>query len=262
VASRGDARRLLDDLREAAGQAKAVTFAEKVTLHSVPASGNPVLSDAATMELLRSRLHALVAGVAIVADGQVVIGLPDQQAAVRTLALLQSAFAPPGPGVTTVFRENVRLENRDIAVERMAASPQVAVEKIRAGLRPKGVHEVKPGETAWKIALDSHVPLSRLAQANPGLDINRIRAGDRINIPGEGAPITVIAHQDIEQETSARGGRSVLVMRVTYENGAVVAREVVGHRRVGPAEAPPSQAERGPRRLTRARAGRRTEIVP
>jgi LysM repeat protein len=254
VASESDARRLLDEVKRAVGPPDQIAFAEKVTLHSVSAGRNPAASDAAAMEALSSRLHPVIPGVAIVADGQVVVGLPSQEEAVRALSLLQQAFAPSGLGVTTVFKENVHLEKRNIAADEMVTSAQAAVEKIRAGLKPKGIHEVKPGETGWKIALDSHVPLSRLAQANPDMDINRIRAGDRVNIPAEGAAITVIARKDVERETGLGPRRSVQVVRVTYENGVAVAREVVGHRRIA--------AEGGPLRRPRSpRAAGGTEVV-
>jgi LysM repeat protein len=245
---------LLDEVKRTGGPPEQIAFAEKVTLHSVPAGANPAISAAAAMEALSSTLHPVIPGVAILADGQVVVGLPSQQEAVRTLSLLQKAFAPSGPGVTTMFKENVRVEKRNIAAHQMVTSAQAALEQIRAGLQPKGVHEVRPGETAWKIALDSHIPLSRLAQANPDVDINRIRAGDRLSIPGEGAAITVIARRDVEQETSAGPWRSVQVMRVTYENGVAVAREVVGHRRTAP-------EARRLRRPTSLRAAGRTEEV-
>jgi len=120
----------------------------------------------------------------------------------------------------------------------------VLFRSIREETAPASVHEVRPGETAWKIALEAHVSVTRLAQANPGMDTNKLRAGDQIKIPGKAAPITVIAQKETQEPIGEGARRRLQVVRVTYENGAQVSREVIGYRRiVAPGNSPARRPE-------------------
>ena len=44
-------------------------------------------------------------------------------------------------------------------------------------------HEVRAGETAWKLARGAGVPLWLLGHLNPGVELDRLRAGTTLTIP-------------------------------------------------------------------------------
>jgi LysM repeat protein len=244
VGTRAEAERLLKEIGRSAGPVEKVRFAQKVTFHSVAAEGNPVQPEAKAMEALASRLQPVMEGAVILANGQVVVVLGSKAEAAKTLSRLLSEFAPAGTGFRTVFKEDVKIEMREAPADRFAASAEAAVERIREETAPASVHEVRPGETAWKIALEAHVSVTRLAQANPGMDTNKLRAGDQIKIPGKAAPITVIAQKETQEPIGEGARRRLQVVRVTYENGAQVSREVIGYRRiVAPGNSPARRPE-------------------
>lgn len=229
VASRADARRLLEAVKSPSGEAVGdVTFAEKVALHSVPASRNPVQSDSEAMKALAARLHPVVEAAAIVANGQVVLALPDQQEAVKTLSAILQRFSPTGGDVTRYFREEVKVETRSVPVEVMYASAEAAVERVAEASRPKEEYEVRPGDSAWRIAAKHNVPLSRLAAANPEANMDRVIVGETLRIPGELPPITVIARRELEEPVSDEPGAPKRKVRILYENGAEMSRQVIG----------------------------------
>lgn len=229
MASRADAHRLLDALKSPSGEAVGdVTFAEKVALHSVPASRNPIQSDSEAMKALAARLHPMVQAAAIVTSGEVVLALPDQQEAVKTLSAMLQHFSPRGEDITRYFKEEVKVETRSVPVGALYPTADAALERIVEASRPKVEYEVRPGDSAWKIAQMYGVPLSRLAGANPGLDLNRVRAGERLKIPGELPPITVIARKEIEEPVSDEPGAPTRKVRITYENGAETSHQVIG----------------------------------
>ena len=224
VASRADAHRVLDELKGAAeAPAGEVTFPERVTFHSVPASRNPVQSDSEAMKALAAVVHPVVRAAAIVTNGEVVLGLPDQKEALKTLSAILRKFSPPG-----VFKEQVRVETRDVPPDKLYPSAEKALARIEQASAPKGEYEVRPGDSAWGIARKYNVPLSRLAAANPDANMDRVIAGERVKIPGELPPITVIARQEIEEQVGEGIGARTRRVRITYENGAVVSREVIG----------------------------------
>jgi LysM repeat protein len=238
VASRSDASRLLDDIKKASGMAGDVSFSHKVTLHSIAAAGQRVLPGAEALGVLSEKLQPVVQASAILVNGELVVGLPDRKEAVQTLSSLLRELSPRVEGVQASFKESVKVETRDVSADHFAATAEEALAKIMKSAAPKGTHEVEPGETGWKIALTHHVPLSRLAAANQGVDLNRIRAGDELKIPGELPPLTVIARRDIREELAPGVSKTV---RVTYENGVEVSREVVARER------PPTGRRRRPR---------------
>ena len=200
------------------------------------------------MKALSAKLHPVVSASAIIANGEVVLGLPDQKEAVRTLSAILRRFTPPGGNATVYFKEEVKVETRDIAPAKLFATAEAALEQVEQSARPKGRYEVKPGDSAWKIAGEHDVPLSRLAAANPEVDLNRVRAGQRLNIPGELPPLTVVARKEVSEPLGEGPEAPVRKIRMIYENGALVSREVIGRppRRVHrEGEGAPAEGRRG-----------------
>lgn len=229
--TRADAERLLDELRSTSGfPPERVGFAQQVSFHRVSAARNPVQSDAEAMEALSSKLDLSVSGSAVLADGELVIALPDKEAAVQALSLLIERLAPPGPNTTVFFKEKVEIETRDVPAARLLPSAEEAARKIIEAASPTIVHEVKRGESAWKIARDHEVSLRRLAYVNPGLELNSLRAGAKIKIPGPIPSITVVAQKEIEEQVGEGLDQRTQTVLITYENGMEVKREMIGRR--------------------------------
>ena len=238
VGSHSEAERMLDEIRSAAAPSgRKVEFAQKVTLHSVPAKQNPVQGDAEVIGILSEELQLTVEGTAVLADGEVVFALPSQGEAVKALSLLLSEFSPDGDDVSAAFKEQIKVEPRPIPVDKYFASPPEALAAIVAGTRSGETHVVAGGETAWGIAQRLGVPLNRLAQANPEVDLDLLRVGEKLTLPVMRPPITVVARREIREEVGEGAQRRTRAVRLTYENGVEVKREVIGQRRM-PARTP------------------------
>jgi len=232
VASRSDAERLMHDLKALPGlPSDKVSFAQKVTLHSVPASRNPVASDSEAMEALSQKLTPVTRAAAILAGGEIVLALPTEEQAVTTLSMLLREFSPKGQvdTVDTVyFRENVKIDTRDVPPDVLYPSAEAAVAKIVEASSPRAEYKIKAGDSAWKIAREHDVTLGRLAAANPEADMNSVRLGEILKIPGELPPLTVIARAETTEELDPPGSGRTRKIRVTYENGVEVKREIIG----------------------------------
>ena len=251
VASQRDARRLLEEIKAASGlPPDRVGFAQKVTFHLVPVSGNPVQPDGEAMKDMATKLDLVVRAAAIAADGQLVVALPDQQEAVKTLSLILREFSPREGSAAVYFKESVKVDMRDVPAEKFCSSAQEALVKVLEESAPKAQHEVVPGDSAWKIAQKYGVSLTRVAGANPNLDMERLQVGQTVTVPGELAPVTVMAHREIEEPAAAGGGRRRRKVRITYENGIEVKRDVIGRGlpRQQPARPAPARAQSDPYR--------------
>ncbi|MCJ7822936.1 MAG: LysM peptidoglycan-binding domain-containing protein, partial [Armatimonadetes bacterium] len=244
VETRADAERILDEIRsEADLRPEEIKFAQEVKLHNVSAMRNPVQSDTEAIEALRSRLEIVAPAAAILADGELIIALPDQSEAVRTLSLLLTKLAPPGPNTTVYFSERVKIQAQDVAPDLLVHSADEAAERIADQASSTTEHEIKPGESAWQIARDHEVTLPRLAHANPEVDLEKLQAGAKLRIPGKLPSITVIARKEIEEEVGqGRSGRTRKV-RITYENGMEVKRDTIGGRLPVPSARPRPASE-------------------
>ena len=242
VPNRGDAQRLLDEVRSMTElPADKVDFAQKVTLHQVSVSRNPVQSDSEALKALCDKLDPVVEAAAIMAGGEVVLALPNLQEAVKTLSLLLEEFSPPGPSATAYFKERVKIDTRYVPPDKLYPTADKALEKIVEGSAPKAEHTVKRGDSAWKIANDYGVTLSRLAAGNPGRDMNMIQIGQKVKIPGELPPLTVIARREITEPFGSGASGRIRTVRITYENGVEVKRDVIGLSAPRPAPRPPAR---------------------
>ena len=246
VPNRGDAQRLLDEVRSMSGlPVDKVDFAQKVTLHQVSVSRNPVQSDSDALKALSAKLEPVIEAAAIMAGGEVVLALPNLQEAVKTLSMLLKEFSPPGPSATAYFREYVKIDTRYVPPDKLYPTADKALEKIVEDSAPKSEHTVKPGDSAWKIANDYGVSLSRLAAGNPDVDMNRVQIGQKVKIPGELPPLTVIARREITEPIGSSASGRTRKVRITYENGVEVKRDVIG------LSAPPPAARTSARAPTR-----------
>ena len=242
VPNRGDAQRLLDEVKSMSGfPADKVDFAQKVTLHQVSVSRNPVQSDSDAIKALSDKLDPMVEAAAITAGGEVVLALPNLQEAVKTLSLLLEEFSPPEPTATAYFREHVKVDTRAVPPDKLYPTADKALEKIVEDSAPKSEHTVKPGGSAWKIANDYGVSLSRLAAENPDLDMNRIQIGQKVKIPGELPPLTVIARREITEPVGSSASGRTRKVRITYENGVEVKRDIIGLSAPPPAARTPAR---------------------
>jgi len=176
------------------------------------------------------------------ADDRPVVALPDKEAAIQVLSLLLQRLAPPGLSTAAFFKESIRVELQDVSPDLLAPSAEDAAERIASAATAMIEHTVKPGESAWKIARDQHIPLRRLADANPGADLDNLWAGATLKVPRPAPPITVIARKEIEEQVEEEGYRRTRRVRITYENGAEVKRDVIGGRRPVPLAPPPARS--------------------
>ena len=71
------------------------------------------------------------------------------------------------------------------------------VQKIVDGKGVKKVYEVQKGDTLWDIALRNGISLEELQRANEGMDINKIRIGDKINLSVIEPYVTVTVVADV-----------------------------------------------------------------
>jgi LysM repeat protein len=150
---------------------------------------------------------------------------------VQALSLLLGEFSPEGDDVSAAFKEQIKVEPRAIPVDKYFASPAEALEAILAGARSGETHVVTRGETAWGISQRLGVPLSRLAQSNPTMDLDHLRVGEELTLPAMHTPITVVARREIREDVGEGLRRRTRAVRITYENGGETKREVIGQRR-------------------------------
>ena len=242
--TRADAERILDEIKSAPDlRPEEIEFAQQVKLHNVSAVRNPVQSDSEAIEALRSRLEVVAPAAAILADGELVVALPEQSEAVRTLSLLLTSLAPPGPNSAAYFKERVKVQAQNVPPEMLARSAEEAARRIADEAFTTAEHEVKSGESAWKIARDHEVTLPRLAHANPGVDLEKLQAGANLKIPGRRPSITVIVRKEIEEDVVQGAYRRTRKVRITYENGMEVRRDVIGGRLPVPSVRPRRSSE-------------------
>jgi len=247
--TRADAERILGDIKSRSGlELEQVQFAQEVGLRDVSALRNPVRSDSQATEALSSRLDVVVEAAAILANGELVAALPIQAEAVRTLSLLLTELAPPGRNTAVFFKEKVKVEMQAVAPERRFASAGEAVQRIVQEASSGAEYMVKPGDSAWRLARDHRIPLSRLAQANPGIDLDNLLAGAELKIPGAQPLLTVVARREVREEVEEVPDRRTRTVRITYENGVETKRDILGpsgvHRipRAAPQRAAPQRA--------------------
>ncbi len=80
------------------------------------------------------------------------------------------------------------VENRFAAIQGqgarpVAAAPAAAASDAPAGTAPARTHTIRPGDTLGKVAQSAGTSVAAILKVNPGLNPNRLRVGQIIQMP-------------------------------------------------------------------------------
>jgi len=290
VVSKDQAQEVLDSLkRQSAGSlARAAGFRQKVTLERVRAGEQPIAGRWDAQERV-SRL--------------VEVGIPAYELSVNEKPLLAvGSLGQVRQALEKVIRHQVprswtlvgapKIRER-LSVEQVWLAPDdakdelvsvgEAVERLLAPAVPPREHVVKRGDVAARLARKHGITLDELKSANPGVDLNRIREGDRLVMAGlrplvsvevraqkdETAPVRFWT-ETVTSDSLARGQRKVIQpgrpgkqrVRVvaTFVNGREISRHSIWGEMVS--EIVPERVMVSPREPRRARARARPRAAP
>jgi LysM repeat protein len=189
----------------------------------------------------------------IYVDGLPVVALPDEAAANQVLEKLKSS-ANSGidrPTGTPTFKEDISIKTEP-ADEQSWADPETAEALLRGESGDEvSVYSVRNGDTSWKIARKHGLERDELVKLNPGVNLARLRIGQKVHVRGSGEPVVTVVAEGTSTRTEPlpfgveirrspkmyQGKRETIqkgkpgMQRVTYrirrENGAEVSREQV-----------------------------------
>jgi len=199
VASKEQAQEVLDSLKrqEAGSMAAVASFRQRVTLERVRAADQPI---AGRWEAQR-RVGRLVE-----------VGIPAYELSVNDKPVLAvRSLGEVRQALEKVVRRQVprswtlvgapRIQER-LSVEQAWLKPDdakdelvsvdEAVERLLAPAVPAREYVVKRGDVAARVARKHGITLDELKNANPGVDLNRIREGDRLVIAGSRPLVSVV----------------------------------------------------------------------
>lgn len=114
-------------------------------------------------------------------------GTPDSAGAIYAINLAALSEQASIRGNTNLTAAQRDIELKRLELEQMQANAVAAGQDLPPEPAPqpppRPVYVVAPGDNAATIATIYGVPVSALRDANPNVDLNRLRAGDRLNIP-------------------------------------------------------------------------------
>ncbi len=235
-----DANRLLT-LAEQAQVGSAFAGSQIVRLQAVkfqPAAPDQSLDpDEAAQEKLAAKLKLHVRAYAIFVNGKPSIALPSNDAANATLQQVKDHFAQMPPNAEIVgsptFTQKVEIRRAAVAAVRLRATAAIAAPYFWTP-PPSKAYVVQRGDTGYGIGLKQHLSLTDLIVANPGVDLNRLKPGDAINVQKMPALLTVRVQKKYTRDEpivanappSAAGKRQV-TYQVTFINGQETKRDVL-----------------------------------
>jgi LysM repeat protein len=198
VANERTAHNLLDVLRKQyfLEKPQLVTFRQQVITHPIEARGERVMSWEEARRKLAHALTPVVRVYAIYADDKPLVVLPTEADARQCLEKVRTRYVPRGARlISAQFKEKVRVKAVLTTAERAKEAlktPQEAIEVLTRPAQEATSYIVQAGDTFVGIARRFGVTLTDLQYYNPGVDVYRLRVGDRITVAGGNPPLTVI----------------------------------------------------------------------
>jgi LysM repeat protein len=231
------ATKIMNDYRHSrAGEAFEQTgkplFVEQVQIVRLPDSQtNEVDTDETVQSKLTSALHVTVLASAIILKKTVLVGLPSQELAEKTLESVKQHYVdlPPNDPLTQEpeFRETPHVLRRRLPANEVRGTVSEAVDFLVTP-PPAKTYTVKHGDTGGAIARRFHLSLAEFFASNAGHDMNKLSIGDVVNVTLTTPPLTVIVQKRADREEAIRkygnadsAGRRRVTVVTTYWNGQV-----------------------------------------
>jgi len=201
VASLEAARYVLNAVkRSRAGELHSIAaFRQKVAVEPLRVPGPRPLDPLAAQTLAAEKLDVVIRAAAIKADGKPIAYAHSVRDALQALETYKTSQIPRKGRLrkAPVFRQRVQIERVTLTLEqasrKLSKSGAELLAKLNRPARPRFEHVVARGETALRIARRYKVSLEDLKVANPGLDLNRLEAGQKIVVAGGKPFLTVEA---------------------------------------------------------------------
>jgi hypothetical protein len=256
VASPEAARYVLAALkRSRAGELHSIAvFHQRIAVEPLREPGPKPLDPLSAQKIAAEELDIVIRAAAIKADGKLIAYARTVREAQQALEAYKRSQVPRKGRLLRppVFRQEVRIERATMTLEQASRKLPKSQAELLAALnrptRPRFEHVVARGETALRIARHCKVSLEDLKVANPGLDLDRLEAGEKMAVAG-GAPLLTVeasveyAHREeipvwverVPDRALRRGQQKILQegepgfqrvrVRAIFVNGREVSRE-------------------------------------
>ncbi len=209
VANERTAQSLLDVLRKQCFLEKPqlVTFRQQVIVHPIEARGERVMSWDEARRKLAQALTPVVQVYAIYVDDKPVVILSTEADARQCLEKVRTSYVPRDARlISAQFKEKVRVKPVLTTAPRAKEALKTPTEAVAVLTSPASAatsYTVQAGDTFVSIAQRFGVTLTDLQYYNPGVDVYRLRVGDKIIIAGGNPPLTVITRTEETQLVEA-----------------------------------------------------------
>ena len=207
---------------------------QKVSLVSAPASAPQDTDDIAQSKLARL-LKLRVPAYVIFVNKRPSIAFPTPDMATETLKLVKAHWEQMPPSAPVVgdaqIGQKIVIEKRTVGTSLLRSDPATAAPYYWTP-PPSKTYTVHPGDLGSRIAYRNHLPLGEFIRANPGVNVNRLKPGDTVNVQRLPLLLTVRVRKTVERTEKvhpnapeAAAGSQQVTYLVTYLNGVEQSRE-------------------------------------
>ena len=162
-----------------------ISINEKITAVPVRAKKSDMLTEDASILLVRGKVTYKVEGAAFIVDGAVVTVLSNMDEAVRLKTDIMNEYIPEGSEIVIdecSFLENVSIENRYFDQSEIKTYDE-ALLRLTEGSKGQKPYTIVSGDTLSKIAQKNSTTVENILSLNPDMNINTVlRIGQKLNV--------------------------------------------------------------------------------
>lgn len=205
----------------------------------IASKGVAVSNPSDAVRTLKKAVGTEVWAFAVFVDDKPVVALKTSEDAERALDLLKRYYATKVEKLSgePVFKEKVTIHRCYVTPDCLAPSAEKAAEILRTPAGEREYYTVRVGDRAVNIAPQFGLTLAQLKELNPGVDLDRLRDGDRLLVRVPVPPVTVVTKRlvtrvvDItgpaEPRYRTRTGKRHTTAVVIYENDTPVEEQII-----------------------------------
>jgi len=172
-------------------------FRQKVAIEEVrPPDGN-ILGRWKAQQQVSRRLSVVIPASWMMVEGKELVALPSRSEAEQCLRAVVWHYLPRGARLVgePKFKETIDFREEMVSpakAREIVVSREEGIKRLLAPSVPPTEYLIRRGDTASGIAARFKVSLEDLRAANPDLNLERLRPGEKIVVAGGRPPVTVV----------------------------------------------------------------------
>lgn len=184
VAKKSDALQAVDEMKKELEKdygVKALDISKDIEFKRVHVDKEKITKERKIIDILKTKINMQVKAVAINIDGKNITFVKDKKVAEKVLKSLKTPYGDSTKDNKVEIIQKVGIKNQVVEISKLKNDKE-ALNFLLQGSEKLETYEILEKDTAWGISKKLGIKIKSLEDANPNINLEKIKPGQKINL--------------------------------------------------------------------------------